>query len=439
MEKFIATPEGVLPEKQKSDYWCRRMENPDAVWMLKDEIESFNSAIILRAREAGKLEFACSLEDCPSSVPFEEVRRSINDTIPETFFQRSLLTSEGDKVPAEIRNDIVDNATAILNQDMAVRFGLVTQRTNLRVLPTDLISCDEYIDNDMLQLTAVSIGTPFALLARSRDMSWLFVQTPFYRGWIKANDTATAKKRGAVMSFMKASPFLLGTGNRVEIEPDPFAINSLGLILQMGDRLPLEKPTENENLHAQGPFSCFTVSVPYRDRLGLLGFRKALVRMSEDVRIGDLDLTGRAILDQAFKMLGERYGWGDLYNRRDCSRFVRDIYASFGIFLPRDAWAQERFGSSNRIIFEGDVENRRSQLSSLKPGNPLYMPGHTLIYLGEENRRFFAIHDGAGYRDSKGKKVSVHGVFVVDLSVRTMNSDKSYLEQLTTALRIDSA
>jgi hypothetical protein len=67
------------------------------------------------------------------------------------------------------------------------------------------------------------------------------------------------------------------------------------------------------------------------------------------------------------------------------------------------------------------------------------MPGHTLIYLGEENRRFFAIHDGAGYRDSKGKKVSVHGVFVVDLSVRTMNSDKSYLEQLTTALRIDSA
>ncbi|MBN2219420.1 MAG: SH3 domain-containing protein [Kosmotogaceae bacterium] len=439
MEKHLVTPEGVSQEKQTSDYWCKIMEDPDAVRMQKEEIEAFNREVISRARDAGKSSFACNFEDFPSSLPFEEVRKSINDSIPETFFRRLLLTSEGDKVPAEIRNDVVDNATAILNQDMAVRFGLVTRRANLRVLPTDLISCDEYIDNDMLQSTAVSLGTPLALLARSKDKSWLFVQTPFYRGWIKTNYAAIAEKRASVLSFIKASPFLLATGNRVEIEPDPFVMNSSGLSLQMGDMLPLERPVHSENLHVQGSFSCFTVSLPTRDRLGSLNFRKALVRMSEDVKVGDLDLTGRAILDLAFKMLGERYGWGDLYNRRDCSRFVRDIYASFGIFLPRDAWAQEQFGSSNRVVFEGDAEHRRSQLSSLRPGNPLYMPGHTLIYLGKENGSFFAIHDGAGYRDSKGKKVSVHGVFVVDLSVRTMNSDKSYLEQLTTALRIDSA
>ncbi|WP_367363266.1 C40 family peptidase, partial [Mesotoga sp.] len=171
--------------------------------------------------------------------------------------------------------------------------------------------------------------------------------------------------------------------------------------------------------------------------LGSLGFRKGLVRMSEDVRIGNLKLTGREILNQAFKMLGERYGWGGLYNRRDCSRFVQDIFASFGLVLPRDAWAQEMLGSKNKILFEGNSEERKVQLRSLRPGNPLYMPGHTLIYLGQDNGRFFAIHDGAGYKDSKGKKISVHGVFVVDLSLRTMNSDKSYLELLTSALQID--
>ncbi|HCO70367.1 MAG TPA: cell wall hydrolase [Mesotoga infera] len=436
-ERYTVCPENVSREMQQSAFWCGKMTDPDEEWLSKDEIVAFNESVISRAEHTGYSAYANKLEKFPSSLEFDEVRAMINDSFPEFFMQTPLLSGEGEEVPSGIRGDIVDNATAILSQDMAVKFGIVTRRTHLRALPTDFISCDEYIDNDRLQLTSISLGTPFAVLARSRDTSWLFIQTPGYRGWLKTNDSAVTESRLSVQNFYRSSNFLLATGSRVEIEPDPFESNSSGLFLQMGDKLPLEDPEESENLHAQGPFGCFTVKVPVRKRLGSLDFRKGLVRMSEDARIGNLKLTGGEIVNQAFKMLGERYGWGGLYNRRDCSRFVQDIFASFGLVLPRDAWAQEKLGSKDRILFEGNSEERKIQLRSLKPGNPLYMPGHTLIYLGEDNGSFFAIHDGAGYKDSKGKKTSVHGVFVVDLSVSTLNGDKSYLEQLTSALQID--
>ena len=436
-ERYMVFPENVSKEMQQSNFWCEKMTDPDEEWLSEDEIHAFNGSVISRAEASGRAAFACKLENFPLRLVFDEVRAMINGSIPEQFMQTPLLSNEGEIVPSGICGDIVDNATAILDQDIAEKFGIVTRRTHLRALPTDFISCDEYIDNDRLQLTSVSLGTPFVVLARSRDTSWLFVQTPGYRGWLKANDSAVTESRLSVQNFYQSSNFLLATGSRVEIEPDPFELNSSGLFLQMGDKLPLEDPEESENLHAQGPFGCFTVKIPARERLGSLGFRKGLVRMSEDVRIGNLKLTGREILNQAFKMLGERYGWGGLYNRRDCSRFVQDIFACFGLVLPRDAWAQEILGSKNKILFEGNSEERKVQLRSLRPGNPLYMPGHTLIYLGQDNGRFFAIHDGAGYKDSKGKKISVHGVFVVDLSLRTMNSDKSYLELLTSALQID--
>ncbi|HDP78697.1 MAG TPA: cell wall hydrolase [Mesotoga infera] len=436
-ERYTVCPENVSREMQQSAFWCGKITDSDEEWLNKDQIDAFNGSVISRAVDTGHTAYATKLENFPSTLEFDEVRAMINGAIPEHFMQTPLLSNEGEIVPSGIRGDIVDNATAILNQDIAEKFGIVTRRTHLRALPTDFISCDEYIDNDRLQLTSVSLGTPFAVLAHSRDTSWLFVQTPGYRGWLKANDSAVTENRLSVQNFYCSRDFLLATGSRVEIEPDPFEPNSFGLFLQMGDKLPLEDPGESGNLHAQGPFGCFTVKVPVRERLGSLGFRKGLVRMSEDAKIGNLKLTGREILNQAFKMLGERYGWGGLYNRRDCSRFVQDIFAVFGLVLPRDAWAQETLGSKDRILFEGSLEERKIQLRSLRPGNPLYMPGHTLIYLGQDNGRFFAIHDGAGYKDSKGKRISVHGVFVVDLSLRTMNSDKSYLELLTSALQID--
>jgi cell wall-associated NlpC family hydrolase len=53
-----------------------------------------------------------------------------------------------------------------------------------------------------------------------------------------------------------------------------------------------------------------------------------------------LPLTRANVIRQAFKFLGERYGWGHSFNARDCSGFTNDVYRSFGILMPPNSGAQ---------------------------------------------------------------------------------------------------
>jgi cell wall-associated NlpC family hydrolase len=46
----------------------------------------------------------------------------------------------------------------------------------------------------------------------------------------------------------------------------------------------------------------------------------------------------------ANELIGEAYGWGGLYQNRDCSAMVRDMFSPFGIWLPRHSEDQAREG-----------------------------------------------------------------------------------------------
>ncbi len=436
-KQYFMVPEGTSIEMLSPKFWTRRITGQGKRWLKESELSAFNEELLTNAERTGLERFYRNLEEFPTRVELDSIRAMIGETIPEGFFTRTLVSPEGEEVPAEIRDDILENATNLMNQDMVLQMGLTTRRTHLRAMPTDLILVEGFLDNDDLQLTSVSLGSPFVALARSRDKSWLFVQTRTYRGWIKGDHVAVAKNRSDVIYYCSGEEFLLACGSRVEIEPDPFLPDTWDLFLQMGDRLPLEKPKDVENPHSQGPYGCYAVKIPFRNRKGTLEFRTGLIRASEDVSRGFMKLTTKNVLKQAFKMLGERYGWGGSYNRRDCSRFIQDIYKCFGLELPRDSGVQEKLIPSPRIEFTGSAEDREMQLASLRPGNPLYMPGHTMIYLGRCDGRFYVIHDGSGYTDRHNRQVSVHGVFVMELSLRTIKSQKSYIELLTSAPEID--
>ncbi|MCH3960309.1 MAG: NlpC/P60 family protein [Selenomonas sp.] len=39
-------------------------------------------------------------------------------------------------------------------------------------------------------------------------------------------------------------------------------------------------------------------------------------------------------MKQAFRFLGDEYGWGGQNNSVDCSSFTQNVYRSFGIMIP---------------------------------------------------------------------------------------------------------
>ncbi len=64
------------------------------------------------------------------------------------------------------------------------------------------------------------------------------------------------------------------------------------------------------------------------------------------------------------------YGGTSLSSGVDCSGFVQQIFAHYGVSLPRTSSGQ---GSSGRSISSSDM----------KPGDIIYYGGHVAIYIGD--------------------------------------------------------
>jgi len=85
-------------------------------------------------------------------------------------------------------------------------------------------------------------------------------------------------------------------------------------------------------------------------------------------------------------MLGQLYGWGGLYENRDCSATLRDLFAPFGIWLPRNSADQAKGGGTFHDLAALDPEAKRDRL--LQQGVPFYtlvwLKGHIGLYLGSD-------------------------------------------------------
>jgi cell wall-associated NlpC family hydrolase len=153
-----------------------------------------------------------------------------------------------------------------------------------------------------------------------------------------------------------------------------------------------------------------------------------------------LSSTRRTLLEQAFRLLGEAYGWGDEQGLHDCSSFVMDVYRTIGLDLPRNAGEQERLAGVAKSAFSATMtpaERRAVLLRSHQAGDLLYMAGHTMIYLGEWEGRLYVLHDYSGYAVAKGpgefRSVTVMEIGVSPLELH-LTSGKTFLESLTTAI-----
>src|SRR5690606_4113209 len=95
-------------------------------------------------------------------------------------------------------------------------------------------------------------------------------------------------------------------------------------------------------------------------------------------------LTKANLIRQAFKFLGERYGWGHRYNGRDCSGFVSEVMRSFGLVLPRNTGAQARSPALEGLAVEpgSPHEERLRLLGSSQVGDLVYLPGHVMMVIG---------------------------------------------------------
>jgi hypothetical protein len=421
-EKLPALPKGpllltsVTPEQLKPEFWTRRLLNADVPLKTPEELARFNKEIHAMVPErvnVFELPLARAGRPIQNQLQFEydtvkgRILFGVNDKrIPKNVFEQNIKPVMAlEKIPKQIK----------------LKWGVAIQSTDVRALPSTVKMIEEVGDTefDQLQFTLIKVWTPVAIFHASKDGKWLYVQAPYVRGWVRAIDIATFTNRSELKRWSDPDDFLVVTGAKVSVFLDK-NFSQLYLEPSMGARLPLGGQSENS----------YVVWVPLRKADGKAVLRRSFVRRDSDVSVGFLPFTQRHIIEQAFKLLGARYGWGGMYKGRDCSGFTHDVYLSLGVDMPRDSKQQGFVGT--QLGHFAPFQDEGAKLAALGAGAPgitlLRMPMHIMLYLGELDGKYYIIHSTWAERVSMSsdEKVRINQVVVSDLS---MNGN-SYLGSL---------
>ncbi len=274
--------------------------------------------------------------------------------------------------------------------------AVTVRPTHCRALPTrrplfqDPARAGSGYPFDYLQNSAVSPNTPLRIRHRSTDGAWVYAQAPAVHGWFPAEDVALIDEETAGRMRSMPQAVLFRDGTALFDAAGTFRFQA-----RMGTLFPLLDVQENR-------------------------FRVLYAAAGEDgralLREADLDagstapfpLPGSAarIAALADTLVGQSYAWGDQFGDRDCSSMVRDLYAPFGIWLPRNSTRQ---AEAWRYLSVETLSSKEKEDFLLQEGIPwatlVWMQGHIMLYIGEHQGRAALMHAlwGVRTRSAEGR------------------------------------
>jgi hypothetical protein len=428
---------GLRAQHLDPEYWVRKARQPDRVVLTPAAIATQNLA--MESIEPSLHD----IEALPPTLEREQVQAWIEAISVRPT--RALYDETGNEGSARALDRLV--AALDLNripQTQVTRYAMVVRRADLRTFPTHLrvYSSPDDRNLDRFQESALFPGTPVVVVHESRDREWLFVVSRTYAAWIDKDAIAFGGK-DEILAHGRRAPYLVVTGASVRTVHARQEPRVSEVQLDMGVRLPLVQALPGDGLvNGQHPAFGYPVELPVRNEDGTLGFAPALVPASADVTSDYLPLTRANLLRQAFKFLGERYGWGHSFNARDCSGFVSEVYRSFGVLLPRNTRDQAVSPALNRIELDPAMPRaeRVALLRRTEVGDLVYIPGHVMMVVGHEDGEPWVIHDtaGIGVRDADGnpRRLVLNGVVVTPLLPLLSDGEGGTVERITNIQRI---
>lgn len=407
---------GVIDAQLSANYWLDRLENASQILMAQDAIADFNRRLL--ANNPNMVD----LSQFPGQLAGSEVRAKIAALSKPA--SAALYNNEGAVLDeAGYRKYTEKLGLSDVAESVKVRFALVVRRAAMRTWPTNesWYKVGEDTNLDRFQENALFPGDAVAVLHDSADGEWSFVQSYNYAAWVRSENIAIGD-RAVVEKYRLAEPFLVITGGKVYTNFNPEVPALSELQLDMGIRLPLaDRAAVGNVLYGQNPFFSHAVLLPVRSADGSLEIRPALIARSGDVSRGYIAYTRENIIRQAFKFLGERYGWGHSRNARDCTGFVMEVYKTFGFLMPRNTGQQGEagYGINTRFTPGSGRDEKLTALRQMDAGDLVYVPGHVLMHIGNVGGQPWVVHDVSVFRyiDASGEyyEGTLNGVSVTPL------------------------
>ncbi len=420
---------GAYPEMAKSEFWIARTPNAAKLVMQSGEITSFSENI---TKKEGTF--------CQDVLTYPEIisKDVLLKNIAAYSFPKGKRYNGNKLVSAEYYVQLAKKLNLDEIQELNIaKYGYIVKNTALRAFPTDDVSYTDPGDTefDMNMESTVKIWDEVLILHASTDKNWLFVITKNCSGWAKAAHVAVADRK--TLAAYRKKPFVVITGNRVIPDVNHLAPQNGRPELMMGTQLPLTEGAAV--IDGVSTEYAYVVSLPMRNEDGTFSETAIRLPFNADISIGYLPYTKENVIKQAFKVLGERYGWGGMWNARDCSSFIADVYQTFGILLPRNSSAQAKAGSVTYDTSEMIDGEKLVLLQQQPAGTIIYFRGHVMMYLGSVRGVPYVIHDSYSYGESgKGGsdgRMTVNCVVVSDLNV-TRKDGSTFLSNIKTLVQI---
>jgi cell wall-associated NlpC family hydrolase len=437
---FKVPPSGVLgmdDAKLSPDFWVAQLTDADRVVMDARGINALNQKVLAQDPSMH------DIRALPASIGAEQVKDWINKLAKRP--EHTLYDVHGQPVSKAALDAVFDNrALDAVPASAPTRFGMAVRRTALRGVPTDMrvFSHADDTDIDRFQESALFPGDPVVIAHASADGHWLFVVSPRYAAWVAATDIAQGRRED-ILAHVDATPYRIITGAkpRTVFTPEAPAVSEAQL--DMGTRVPLDTSlSADQPVNGEGPYTSWVLSLPVRKDDGTLAFQPALLQRNQESSADYLPLTRANIVRQAFKFLGERYGWGHAYNGRDCSGFVSDVYRSMGVQMPRNTRDQSISPGLQHTVF-GPADKHEARVKAalaMDVGDMIYIPGHVMMVIGKVDGQPYVIHDVSGMSyvqaDGSMRRVKLNAVSVTPLLPMMANAKESFVDHMTSIVRI---
>lgn len=400
------------PELNTAAFWQQNFSNGEETVLGEDQLEKFNKEIV------SKSSTVYDLKNYPNIVSGAKIKEFIQAA--DWLFKESLYVKGNLASDAYKQIIITERDLDAIPQQVAHQYAVTICRVNLRAMPTNEGWFSSAADNhfDQLQETALDPAEPVVILHKSKSGNFVFVQTHNYRGWLPVWTLGLAEKKDW-LEYVDPDQFVVITASKVKLKA-----GGRENIWQMGAKIPVR------DLNDKG----YIVAIPERNKETgkLVSSQLFLPDDEQKYALGYLEYTRDNVLEQAFLFLGDPYGWGGLQDSVDCSAFIERIYRTVGIGLPRDADEQEETAGVRFELKDMANETREAMFSGIQPGDVLFMPGHTLLYLGKKDGKHYAIHALGSYYEN-GQRIRAMKVVVSDLDLR-VSSGKRHFEVLTNVL-----
>ncbi len=431
LQKFyLAAPSQLshaTREMKTAGFWIARHPFPDRLILSPEEILAFN------ARVQNDLKLTKDLKQFPPRYSSSELKKTLEEAWGN-FFKKGFYLENGSKDAGKFFDQMRHQMDwENLPEQTDVQFGFIVHYADQRLLPTDegLHEKKGDVDFDELQNSALDVGTPVVILHENLDKNWFYVESELSSGWVVKEKIAVCSLnefQNYLQSF--EAIFMTAIKPKVDIYLNKELTQHYEFV-RMGVRFPVKKLDER----------IVEISFPVREDNGTIVFKRGFIER-ENIQVGCLPFTPHNILEQAFELLDKPYGWGDMHGEQDCSRFLQEVFATVGIYLPRNSSAQAKVGQLlAEFTKDTSSEEKIKILKKQAIGGVTILPmkGHIMLYLGMVEDRPYVIQAVWGYREKslgKDRIRVINRVAVSDLSLGDGSKKGSLLKRLSRVINI---